>query len=119
MDAIEARQHLSEINPPKYKVQDLVVCNQGPGHIIGSQPCKTYENTQRHLAMWGKKYPGFFDEYIYMVMFDTPQKSLSFEEFIDIYPDIKEERIQEIYDELPLVPMVMCPEQEVILEWES
>ena len=43
MDAAIARRAISDTKPPKYKVQDLVACNQGLGHII--------EVSQRYLRI--------------------------------------------------------------------
>ena len=119
MDAEIAREAISETNPPKYKVQDLVACNQGPGHIIGMQPAKTFRTTPQSFEAWDRRFPGFFDEYVYIVLFDTPQKSTTFEEFVDCNSHIKEERLQEMYDEMLPVACVVCPEQEIQLEWES
>ena len=117
--AQEAIDDIRTVKIPKYKVNDLVSCNQGPGHIIGMQPCKTYRGTATVGPHWEKKFPGFFDEYVYMVLFDVPQKNLTFDEFVEARPDIKEEYLRDDYEEMPVVPCVMCPEQEIQLEWEA
>ncbi len=117
--AKEARDDIGGTRPPKYKVNDLVSCNQGPGHIIGMQPCKTYTGTTTAGPMWEKKFPGFFDEYVYIILFDDPQKNLTFDEFVESRPDIKEEYLQDAYEQMPVVPCIMCPEQEIQLEWEA
>ncbi len=119
MEAIEIQEHIIKTAPPKYKIQDLIACNQGLGHIIGMQPCKTFSVSQRCLDTWDRRFPGFLNEYVYLVMFDYPQRPLTFEEFVDCNTHVTEELLRERYEEIPLVPYVMCPEQEVILEWES
>jgi hypothetical protein len=70
---------------------------------------------QKTIPYYDRLFPDWKEKTIIMVKFNSPQRILSFDEFIEMYSEIPEERRQFEYDMLQCHPVAYYPEDDLEL----
>jgi len=126
---IESCTRTQSENPPKFHIGDLV-CTKYTGlpgtmKVVGVVPgflSYTFVVSGKGLQAASSMYsifsnidPLWYIKHAYYCIYSKPQKSISFEEFKAANPNMKEEFLQQEYDNVPEVPMCLACEEDLAL----
>ena len=74
------------------------------------------EEDEDYEHPWDAKFPGWYKKPVYYILLDVPKVPLTFEEYKEQMPSIKEEFLEERYSKIPKVIRTSIPEDGVILD---
>ncbi len=117
-DQLIAHEKFKEMMP-KFKFGDEVICKQsGPmaaGKIVGILPGLIFKTYSSPMLGWEKIDEDWKNKFVYMVLFNEPQKPLRYDEYQLINEPIKEEYLQKWYENLQMVCSIPAIEEDIQL----
>lgn len=96
---------------PSYELLDQVES----GKIIGILDPRLYVTLYPNASydLWNKNYPNWHTKPLYYIKLDSPSKACTVEELQEFHPDKDFFTLQQMHEAMPLIPILILPQDAV------